>query len=335
MSKILKAEYGSDKTPLIIGEIEIPCYVLSDGTRVLSRNGMQKAIGYKGTSGDWLTNFVGSKAVSKVIKPEISAGLFEVIEFQRNNAGGSATMTYGYEATKLIDFCDALIDLKKAGVLKPNQIVYADQAEIIIRSVAKVGIIALIDEATGYQYKRESNELQVILKTLISDEILAYQKQFQLSFYKEIFKLWNIPFTPENIKRKPRFIGHITNRYVYSNLPKGSFVLEELKKKTPKNEKGNYKVQFHRSLTDIGKEHLKKVLYTVEALASISEDKKAFDRFIQEKYGQKEIPFSDLDDLDNEPDSPKGTPPPKKISSGDTAYDDKFNKALKKGKPKD
>ena len=32
--KILKAKYGSDKTPLRFGELEIPCYVLEDGTRV-------------------------------------------------------------------------------------------------------------------------------------------------------------------------------------------------------------------------------------------------------------------------------------------------------------
>ena len=29
--KILKAEYGSDKTPLTIGTIQIPCYVLEGG----------------------------------------------------------------------------------------------------------------------------------------------------------------------------------------------------------------------------------------------------------------------------------------------------------------
>ena len=41
-------------------------------------------------------------------------------------------------------------------------------ANTIIRSVAKVGIVALVDEATGYQYEREKDELQKILKAYLT-----------------------------------------------------------------------------------------------------------------------------------------------------------------------
>ena len=121
---ILKAEYGSDKTPLRLGSTEVPCYVLEDGTRVLSGRAMQRAIGYEGSSGDWLKKFVNTRAISKEINPEIIAGLSEPIKFLRADAGGSQPITYGYEATKLIDLCDALIDLNRAGVLKENQRIY-------------------------------------------------------------------------------------------------------------------------------------------------------------------------------------------------------------------
>lgn len=40
--KILVAKFGSDKTPLHLGNLEIPCYVLEDGTRVFSGRGIQK-----------------------------------------------------------------------------------------------------------------------------------------------------------------------------------------------------------------------------------------------------------------------------------------------------
>ncbi len=70
----------------------------------------------------------------------------EPIVFERKDAGGSQPITYGYEATKLIDLCDALIELNKAGILRDNQKIYAEQAEMIIRSVAKVGIIALVPD---------------------------------------------------------------------------------------------------------------------------------------------------------------------------------------------
>ncbi|MEZ4874987.1 MAG: P63C domain-containing protein [Flavobacteriaceae bacterium] len=231
----------------------------------------------------------------------------------------------GYEATVLIDICDAFLQARKEIELSPRQSIIADQCEILIRSFAKVGLIALIDEATGYQYDREEKELQTILKALISDEILEYQQQFQLSFYREIFRLWNIPFTPQNIRRKPQFIGHLTNRFIYQNLPKGIFVLEKLKSKTPKTEKGNYKYRLHQSLTkDKGREALKKVLYSVEALASISKDKREFERLMNEKYGQKEIPFTDLETLDE--------PKKKEVKLSD------FNQKLKQGlgwNPKD
>lgn len=41
-----------------------------------------------------------------------------------------------------------------------------------MRVFARVGITALVDEATGYQYDREKNELQKILKAYIAEDLL-------------------------------------------------------------------------------------------------------------------------------------------------------------------
>lgn len=103
----------------------------------------------------------------------------------------------------LFDLCDGFLEARKNIELNSRQKKIADQCEILLRSFAKVGIIALIDEATGYQYAREKTALQIVLKAFISDEILKWQHTFQLLFYKEIFKLWDVPFTPEKIRRKP------------------------------------------------------------------------------------------------------------------------------------
>ena len=54
---ILLARYGSDKTPLKLGELEIPCYVLENGMRVFSGRGIQKALGYESKSGQWMKSF--------------------------------------------------------------------------------------------------------------------------------------------------------------------------------------------------------------------------------------------------------------------------------------
>ena len=52
-------------------------------------------------------------------------------------------MTYGYDATLLFDICSAIIDANRAGVYPNDNLV--THADIIIRAVAKTGIIALVD----------------------------------------------------------------------------------------------------------------------------------------------------------------------------------------------
>jgi hypothetical protein len=257
--KILAAEYGSDKTPIVLGNVELPCYVLEDGTRVLSGRALQKAIGYEGSSGDWLKKFISQKSIAPSVPKEVIAGFAEPIQFIRNDSGGSQPITYGYEATKLIDLCDALIDLKKAGVLKPNQIMYAEQAEIIIRSVAKVGIIALVDEATGYQKVRDKDALQLFLSKFLEEEQRKWVPTFPPDFFEAIFKMKGWTWKEASTK-KPQVVGHYINNYVYSRL--APQVLDELRRLNPKSEKGHRKGKHPQWINpDYGhpklKEHLK------------------------------------------------------------------------------
>ena len=85
-------------------------------------------------------------------------------------------------------------------------------------------------------------------------------------------------------------------------MPKGTVVLEKLKEKTPKTKGGNYKFRLHQSLTKkVGKEALKKAIYTVEALASISKTRTEFLRLIKEKYHpQQELLSSETDNRQNQ-----------------------------------
>ena len=73
----------------------------------------------------------------------------------------------------------------------------------------------------------------------MSEEILEWQKTFHREFYEQIFRLWSIPFTHESMKRKPSFIGTLTNELVYKNLPEGTVILEKIKEKTPRTKGGN------------------------------------------------------------------------------------------------
>lgn len=293
-----------------IGEVDLngfkmSCAVLEDSTRVFSERSLATAFGIKGGGAYWQKKKTekGNSAVlpeylsAKYLKGFITNDLQEKLSSAVSYISPNGTLSKGIDATILADICDVYVTAKNNGVNNGNFLKVANNAYAMIKAFAKVGIIALVDEATKYQYDREKNELQVILKVFISDEILKWQETFQLSFYKEIFRLWNIPFTSQFIKRKPMFIGNLTNKFIYQNLPKGVFVLEKLKEKTPKTKSGNLKYRLHQSLTpDIGREALKKVIYSVEALASISENKRMFLRLMADKYGQKEIPFTEVEE---------------------------------------
>ncbi|RBL89840.1 P63C domain-containing protein [Chitinophaga flava] len=82
-------------------------------------------------------------------------------------------------------------------------------------------MIALVDEATGYQYDRERFELQKIPTAYISDEILKWQLTFTDEFYKQVYRLWGLPLIPQYIKNKPSIIGKLITRYIYEHLPEG------------------------------------------------------------------------------------------------------------------
>jgi hypothetical protein len=157
---------------LNLSGFKIPCYVLEDGTRVLSGRGMQETLKMvdeddKRASGKRLGRYLDQKSLEPFIYKEKKVGHFDPIVCYKGEQ-----KINGYAATVLVDICDAFLEARKNIDLSPRQAIIADQCEVLVRSFAKVGIIALIDEATGYQYEREKFELQKILKAFISEKIL-------------------------------------------------------------------------------------------------------------------------------------------------------------------
>lgn len=265
------AKFGSDKTPLRFGALEIPCYVLDDGTRVFSGRGMQKAIGYESKSGQWINSFANMDGLSNYLSAgqnNILMMLQNPIQFKRNNAGGSQSTTNGYEATLLVDICAAIIDANRAGDFNDERIVF--NADIIIRSVAKVGIIALVDEATGYDKEktRAKNELQKFLAEFINKEAGVWVKTFDDTFFEDIYKMRN--WTWAKTTARPSFVGKIINDIVYERI--APLVYEELRRLNPKGNTGNRKFKHHQFLTsDMGKPTLQKHLAVLHSFAVASD----------------------------------------------------------------
>jgi hypothetical protein len=283
---------------LNLNGLKISCYVLQDGRRILSTSGMQKALAIvndeKERSSGRLAEILSSKHVSSCISNEnLSAKISPILCYR------GAQKIAGYEASVLPEICEIMLKVRDYAVtnnieLGSRQKAVIAQSDIIIRALARVGIIALVDEATGYQYDREKDELQKILKAYISEELLPWQKRFPDVFYKELFRLNGWDFTVNGIKKRPGIIGKWTNMFIYEELPNG--VLDELKKKTPKSESGNRPSRYHQLLTlDIGEPNLEKQINKVITLFQVSDNMKQFcDNFKKMKMrqiGQMELPF--------------------------------------------
>ena len=54
----------------------------------------------------------------------------------------------------------------------------AAKANIIMRALAHVGIIPMVDEATGYQEVRDKRALEAILDRFLRKEFAAWAKRF-------------------------------------------------------------------------------------------------------------------------------------------------------------
>ena len=272
---LVKAEYGSPDNPLKIGDIEIPCYVLEDGRRVLIQTGMIDSLGMsRGGSnksgGDRLAKFTAGKGINPYISAELTDRTRNPIKF-RTSRGAVA---YGYEATALADICEAVLQARAEGRLQPQQEHIAKRCEILMRGFARVGIIALVDEATGFQEVRARRALEQILEKFIADELLKWAKMFPDEFYQQIARLRGLHYSEIATKRPP-YIGRLTNDIVYERLAPG--VLEELKRKNPKDEKGRRKHKHFQWLTeDIGNPRLREHLWAVIGLMRASSNWRSF-----------------------------------------------------------
>lgn len=275
-----RATHGSAEKPLRIGDVDLPCYVLEDGRRVLSLGGMVKALGMSiggagSGEGDRLGKFATGKAISPFFSSDLISRMAEPVRFRAPTGGSVAT---GYEATILPEICDAVLEARKAGELLKQQTHIADQCEALIRAFAKVGIVALVDEATGFQADRDRDALHKLLSVYLSEERLAWAKRFPDEFYRQVYRLKGWPWPVG--KGKTPLLGHITNDIVYDRLPEG--VLDKLRELNPTQEETKRrKWKHHQFLSqEVGQPDLRDHILQILPIMRISKDWATFKRHL-------------------------------------------------------
>lgn len=251
---------ATHKGVLKIGDLKIPCFVLDDGRRVISGRGMTAAIGMKGR-GQGIARISGLKVLNSFENNNLVLAIQKPIEF----IGGSPKVdesSDGFEATVLQDLCETLLQARDADMLKSEaEKRYGQFADMLIRSFARVGIMALVDEATGFQSERPVDALEKYLQLLVSKELAAWVKKFPDEFYENIYKLKGWPW-PGMGKNRYSVVGHYTRDLVFERLAPG--LLPALESKAPKNEKGQRPTKMHQWLTqDIGDPMLAQHMHTL------------------------------------------------------------------------
>jgi len=281
------ATHGAQDHPLKIGDIEIPCYVLKDGRRVLIQNGMLTGLNMKqGTAGrgegDRLAKFISGKAIS----PYINNDLYDVIKSPIKFKTTTGTPAYGYEATILADICDAVLEARKSGKIHYQSEHIAARCEILVRGFARVGIIALVDEATGYEKDRARDALAQILEAFIAKELQPWVKTFPSDFYQEMFRLRGLAFPATTVKR-PQYFGLLTNNIVYDRIAPG--VLKELQRGVPRNDAGRPTAKYFQKLTqNAGYPKLREHLGSVVTIMKLSDTWNGFEQTLDKihpKFG--------------------------------------------------
>jgi hypothetical protein len=286
-----------------IGDKQIPCAVLSDGTRVLSDNGITNALlGSRSgaskrlkkaaqTEGAHLPLFLAPSNLNPFISEELLNGPLKPIVYR----SGNRTMI-GYDAQLLPAVCDVWLKARQAGALQSQQLDKAQQAEILMRGLAIIGVIALVDEATGYQEIRDRVALQVILDKYLKDEWSKWTRRFPNDFYKELFRLKKVSFPAASGGQKPGYVGHWTNDIVYSRLTPG--LVKRLKELNPRNERGNRNRKHHQHFTEeIGvpelQQHLSNVVFLMKSCDTDEEFKRKLDRSAPKQGDTLQLPLGD------------------------------------------
>ncbi|UOQ58084.1 P63C domain-containing protein [Leucobacter allii] len=281
-SSIPQAQYTG---VLAIGDSRIDCAVLPDSTRVLSQGTVLSALGRAPSMGGRKSGDAARRA------PFISAGnlddfitpaTLERLEPIRYRLPGQRFVSTGYRADALPMVCEVYLAARSAGALKDSQLAIAQAAELLMRSLAQVGIQALVDEATGYQEVRARDELQNLLKKYVSESFRPWVQVFPQEFFREIYRLYGWEYR-EGKTRHPQYIGKLINQYIYEPLPDG--VLDELQRVNPRNESGNRPRKHHQHLTvDTGNEHLDKQIMAVTTLLQVSEDLDQFKELFARRF---------------------------------------------------
>lgn len=269
--------------------VDVDYYVLKDKRRLISKKGMAAAIGQKSPRGNTFMRVMESQNLSKYLGATLQEKINNPIVFQPNDAG--AALSHGYDATILIDVCNAILTADRAGALQPSQRGMVMQVQIILGATAKGGIIFLGDKLAGYDANRK--EYIELYKQFIREEARKYEPEFPDEFYDIFYRLYGLD--KSKYKNHPQFFAQLTRKYVYQPLANSNgAILENIDEKNPVIYKSGRRFKLHQFLEDVGVKALRNHLGQIIGIGKLSGDKDKFKRNFEQVFGSE--PEFELDE---------------------------------------
>lgn len=255
--------YSLLRGEIAFGDLKLECHVLSDYRRVITQSEFVRVL-----TGGTATNF--SRYLAN--NPLIARGISHSLPIRFNIAKQTMKAPLGFEVTALIETCDQFLAAR--ATLSKSQLPMAIRAEIIMRACAKVGIVALVDEATGFQQIREKNALRLKLQAFISEDLQEWARMFPDDFWIQLARLEGIRYHPNS---RPLRWGKYVMAFVYDAIDKD--IGKELRSKNPKP---RHRRNHHQWLKEFGRD---KVHDQITGVIAIMKSCDSFEEF-QRKFGK-------------------------------------------------
>lgn len=279
----LELPFAKHPGTLELGGTELDVYVLDTGERVISLNRAVRAITDR--DGGNLGEYIGVSALKPFLDKDLILG--EMIEY---TVPGTQFRGKGITAERFLDICQGYVSALQAGALTSDrQREIAIKCSILLASCAKIGLIALIDEATGYQLEREEDALQVKLRAFIAEELRAWEKTFPDELWEEFGRLTN---WQGSLHSRPKYWGKLVIELIYDTLDPD--VAKYLRENRPPAG-----VRWHQNLTEnYGVRQLVSRCYEIVGLAKSCKTMGELRKKVSHHYGKQGLLFGVYDNED-------------------------------------
>jgi hypothetical protein len=191
---------------LRIGDVELPCAVLEDGRRLFVESPLLNTLSLSQPE---------AQETRERLQPYIAihlGALPEPAKFRTRRGGGLR----GLRAELLPKFCEVWLDGRKHNVLTEQELPTAEAAETLIRSFSQRGVIAAVDEATGFLFEWLRGALIKQLAPLVHEGLAFCVQDFPSDFFKEMCRLRGVAFKAD--MQLPEDFGDLTVDIVFSRM---------------------------------------------------------------------------------------------------------------------